>query len=92
MTLRLGDVARLIPRLEGAFDLVLFDEDPEQREAHFLALLPKLAPRALLLSHGGHRQPAALSRFHAQLRAHPALRGNLSLAVGDGVEVAVRAA
>lgn len=89
VTLQLGDAGRLIPRLDGRFDLVLFDQAPTEREGHFLALLPHLAPRALLLSHGARSEPAALARFNALLRSHPKVRANATLAIGAGLDAAV---
>jgi predicted O-methyltransferase YrrM len=86
---RVGDAERLIPRLPGPFDLVLFDEAPTEREGHFLALLPSLASGALVLSHGARNNPAALTRFHAQLRAHPALVANATSDLGGGLDVGV---
>ena len=82
----LGDAARYLARLardgpggtpgsrgRGGLELVLLDEEPTEREAHFLALLPHLAAGALILSHGARRQPAELARFNALLRSHPAV-------------------
>jgi predicted O-methyltransferase YrrM len=87
--LLLGDAGRLIGRLASRYDLVLFDEAVTEREGHFLALLPHLAPRALVLSHGARSEPAALARFNALLRSHPSLRANATLALGAGLDVAV---
>lgn len=72
------------------WDLVLLDEAPEEREDHLLALLPQLvAPGALLLSHGGRRYPVELARLNAGLRSHPAVAATLTLAVGEGLDMAV---
>jgi predicted O-methyltransferase YrrM len=87
--LELGDAARLIGRLTGAFDLVLFDETPADRSAHLQALLSRLAPGALVVSRGGIGNAGALAPFHAHLRTLPRFVAAASLAVGDGVTMAV---
>ncbi len=98
----LGDAARYLARLSregpdsttgprgrGGLELVLLDEEPAEREDHFLTLLPHLAAGALLLSHGARRQPTDLARFNALLRSHPAVTHTLPLSVGDGLVLAV---
>jgi predicted O-methyltransferase YrrM len=87
--LRLGEAERVLPRLEGRFDLVFLDEAPEDRAGHLEVLLPRLASGALVVSHGGLRQPAALARVNALLATHPAIAAHYSLAAGDGLALAV---
>lgn len=91
--LRLGDASRLIDALDGRFDVVLFDEAATEREGHLLQLLEggHVGSRALLCSHGGRREPAALARLHAQLQVRPEIVASTSLGVGDGLFVAVAA-
>lgn len=83
---KIGDAARLLPRLEETFDLVLFDEDPEDRLDFLKALLPRIRIGGLALSHGGLSHPAELSAYTAFVRSAPRLESML-LPVGNGLEM-----
>ncbi len=87
---QIGDAARLLPRLEESFDLVLFDEDREDRLDFLKALLPRLRIGGLALSHGSLSHPAELSTYTAFVRSAPGLDSVL-LPVGNGLEMTWKA-
>ena len=47
--LLIGDAMKLIPALEGEFDLIFIDADKKNYLAYYKMLLPKLAPEGILL-------------------------------------------
>ena len=47
--LLIGDAMKLIPALEGQFDLIFIDADKKNYLAYYKMLLPKLAPGGILL-------------------------------------------
>ena len=88
---KIGDAARLLPRLDETFDLVLFDEDREDRLDFLKALLPRLRIGGVALSHGGLSHPAELSAYTAFVHAAPGLESVL-VPVGNGLEMTCKAA
>ena len=87
--LRLGEASRVVPGLDGRFDLVLFDEDPEDRADDLILVLPACAPRALLASPGGRRQSTRLSVYNATVRSHPDMERSVDLATGSGLTLSL---
>jgi predicted O-methyltransferase YrrM len=87
--LRLGEASRVVPRLNGRFDLVLFDEDPEDRVDDLMLVLQACAPRALLASPGGRRHVTGLSVYNATVRSHPDVEGSVDLATGSGLTLSL---
>jgi predicted O-methyltransferase YrrM len=83
--LRLGDAARLLPRLAGPFDLVFLDEEPLDRADDLAAVLPLCAPGALLVSHGAEEHPVELARYAALVRTLPGLSDSIGLSAGGGL-------
>ena len=83
---QIGDAARLLPRLDETFDLVLFDEDREDRLDFLKALLPRLRIGGVALSNGGLSHPAELSAYTAFVHSAPGLESVL-LPVGNGLEM-----
>lgn len=87
--LRLGDAERLLPRLDGRFDLVFLDEAPVERLAHLAVILPRLAAGALVVSHGGRRHLDDLAGVNALLATDPGIAACHGLAAGDGLMLAL---
>lgn len=87
--LRLGELARLAPKLDGPFDLVFLDEAPVDRADDFQALLPLCAPGALVISHAGTAASAALTQANALIQLDPRVRTTLRLPVGGGLMLAL---
>ncbi|MFN8499475.1 MAG: class I SAM-dependent methyltransferase [Anaerolineae bacterium] len=88
---RIGDAARLLPRLEETFDIVLFDDDRENRLDFLQALLPQIRIGGLALSHGGLSYPGELSTYTAFVRSAPGLDSTLA-PVGSGLEMTLKEA
>ncbi len=73
--IELGDVANVLPRLKGRFDIVFVDTTPADRAAHVDMLIDRCRPGALVIS----RTPAeptgatSLAATNAVLRTHPSI-------------------
>lgn len=89
VSVEIGEVARLAPRLAGSYDLVFMDEDPEDRADDLTALLPRCAAGAVVISHGAGADPGRLAGVNALLRSLPRVTATLGVAVGDGLTLAV---
>ena len=103
--LRLQDARAGLAGLNGPFDMAFIDGVKTEYGDYFEALLPLLAPGAVLavdnvlmggtVAEGGsdgrwsEEQIAAARRFNDRLLRHPQLTGTIT-PVGDGVLVAVR--
>ncbi|MFN8474331.1 MAG: class I SAM-dependent methyltransferase [Anaerolineae bacterium] len=83
---KIGDAARLLPRLDETFDIVLFDDDREDRLDFLQALLPQLRIGGLALSHATLSYPDELSAYTAFVRSAPGLESTL-VPVGAGLEM-----
>jgi len=83
-----GDALDLVPTLEGPFDFVLIDHWKDLYAPSFEAVLPKLAPGAILVAdnmiRGGTRSGPAV--YAEAVRATPGMSSVL-LPVGSGLEV-----
>ncbi|MFN8485435.1 MAG: class I SAM-dependent methyltransferase [Anaerolineae bacterium] len=88
---RIGDAARLLPRVEETYDLVLFDDDREHRLDFLKGLLPRIRIGGLALSHAGLSYPAELSTYTAFVRSAPGLDSVLA-PVGSGLEMTLKEA
>ena len=84
--LRVSDVGRQWRRLEGPFDLIYVDHDPQARTEQVERILALLKPGGLLLSSGHSVHQTALAPYTAYVRSLPAVESML-LPVGHGVEM-----
>ncbi len=89
VSVEIGEVARLAPKLAGPYDLVFMDEDPADRADDLVAILPRCAAGAVVISHGAGTDPGKLAGFNALLRTLPRVTATLTVAVGDGLLLAV---
>ncbi len=97
-----GPALETIGALEGPFDLVFIDADKEGYDAYFEAVLPKLAPRGVILADntlyaggvlpGAPESPggAAIRRFNDKLATDPRVVCVLTT-IRDGVTLVRRA-
>jgi caffeoyl-CoA O-methyltransferase len=102
ITIHMGPALETIERLEGPFDLVFVDADKTGYDAYYEAVLPKLAPRGLVVFDnmlaGGrvvddpdaNESTQAIVALNEKLRKDPRVVGVL-LTVRDGVTLVRRA-
>ncbi len=84
--LQIGESDRLLPRLNGPFDLVFLDADLDDRLDDLDLVEPLVTPGALLLSAGHLTHGADLASYTATVRSLPNLE-SLLLPVGSGLEM-----
>jgi caffeoyl-CoA O-methyltransferase len=100
--IRLGPAIDTIATLDGPFDLVFIDADKTSYDAYLEAVLPKLAPRGVILvdnvlwrgevlkGSSDDADTAALIAFNDKVRADPRVRA-VMLPVRDGITMITRA-
>ncbi len=66
VSVREGDALRTIASLDGPFDLVFVDADKDGYVDYYEAVLPKLAPRGLIVADNtlDHEQMEGIARFN----------------------------
>ena len=89
--LRLGDATEIVRTLAGPFDFVFFDADRTSAPAQLTLLLPKLAPRALILADNALSHPDQIADYLAMVKGLKQLQQVL-IPVGKGLSVALASA
>jgi predicted O-methyltransferase YrrM len=87
--MRLGKAGAILPGLDGPFDLVVIDADRRNAPENLKILLPKLAPKVLLLADNTLSHPEELAGY---LAAVSKLDGfdHVIVPIGKGLSVAYR--
>jgi len=87
-----GDAHRIVPTLEGPFDLVFLDADKGREHDYLSYLYPqKLPPGGLILVHNAIRARKAMQRYFDLMADHPEFdMVVLSLTMEDGFAVSYR--
>lgn len=89
------DCTKVLPTIDGAFDLVLLDHWKEHYVREFDACWPKLRPGGLIIADNINESPcwsagwtnkAPIERYVAHVRGTPDAR-SLTLDIGSGIEV-----
>ena len=86
--IKMGDATRLLPALEGTFDLVFFDADKAAQLDHLKTLLQRQRVRqgGLIVSDNALTHPQVLAPYHSYVRTHPQLE-SLTVPVGNAFEI-----
>jgi predicted O-methyltransferase YrrM len=87
--LLLGEATPIVAALAGPFDCVFFDADRHSAPEQVAALLPKLAPDALLLADNVLSHPNEIAGYLAALEGLPDF-DRLVVPIGKGLSVAYR--
>lgn len=85
---QLGDASRVLPRLEGRFDLVFLDAEKQGQLGYleFLLNAGRIEPGGLIISDNALTHPNALADYRSFVRTHPGL-DSLTVPIGSGFEV-----
>jgi len=86
---RTGLAAEILAEIGGPVDFVFNDADKENCRRYVELLLPKLGPRAVVLTDNIISHADELGAFTAWIRGHEAF-WSCGLPVGSGVELSVR--
>jgi predicted O-methyltransferase YrrM len=81
-----GEVAELLPVLEGPFDLVVFDAEPASALPYFHLLFDQIRSNALLCCEKAISNAGALSEYLAYMHDRPGLESIL-VPIGEGIEL-----
>jgi predicted O-methyltransferase YrrM len=86
-----GDARQLITSIQPKtpFDFVFIDATKEQSDAYLDAVLPKLAPRCILVTDNTSTHAEELATFVKRLRSLPGFT-SCAVTVGNGFELTVR--
>jgi predicted O-methyltransferase YrrM len=87
-----GDAHKIVPTLDGPFDLAFFDADKEGQMDYFNKVFPKrLAPGGVLAVHNAIRLRDSMADFLDMIAKHPDFDSViLSLTMEDGFSVSYR--
>ena len=91
VTMHQGDARQLLASIQPRtpFDLVFIDATKEQSDAYLDAILPKLAPRCILVTDNTTTHAQELATFVKRLRSLPGFT-SCAVTVGNGFELSVR--
>jgi predicted O-methyltransferase YrrM len=87
--LRLGDATAVVREVSGPFDFVFFDGDRFSAPEQVRLLLPKLAPRVLLLADNALSHPQEIAGYLEALSNLPGFECAV-VPVGKGLSIACR--
>jgi predicted O-methyltransferase YrrM len=87
--LRTGDAAEIARELTGPFDLVFLDADRRKFPEILQILLPKLAPKALVMADNVHSHPEEIAEY-LKLVSSLADFQHTIVPVGKGLSIAFR--
>jgi len=87
--LRTGDATEIARQLAGPFDLVFLDADRRKFPEHMQVLLPKLAPKVLLIADNVFSHPEEIAEY-LKLVSSLADFQHTTVPVGKGLSIAFR--
>jgi predicted O-methyltransferase YrrM len=87
--LRTGDAAELVRQLTGTFDLVFLDADRRKFPEILQILLPKLAPKALVIADNVLSHPEEIAEYLKLISSIPDFE-HTTVPVGKGLSIAYR--
>jgi predicted O-methyltransferase YrrM len=87
--LRTGDATEIASQLAGPFDLVFLDADRRSFPGQIRVLLPKLAPKVLLIADNVHSHPEEIAEYLKLISNLPDFQHTV-VPVGKGLSIAFR--
>ena len=87
---KVGDVAKLLPTLEGPFDLIFLDTEKQAYLDHLKLALPLLKPGGVLLAHNVILMKDSMAEFLQTIETHPQLITSIVQTSDDGFSVSYR--
>ena len=87
--LRTGDAAEIVRQLSGPFDLVFLDADRRKFPEIVHILLPRLAPKVLLIADNVHSHPEEIAEYLKLVSNLPDFQ-HTTVPVGKGLSIAYR--
>jgi predicted O-methyltransferase YrrM len=90
ITLHVGDGFKVIPEIEGEFDLIFLDAWKPDYKKFFDITFPKLKPGGVFLAHNAISSADKMKDFLDAVQNHPDLITNVVQMGGDGFAVSFR--
>jgi caffeoyl-CoA O-methyltransferase len=90
ITLHLDDAFKVIPQLEGQFDIIFLDAWKPDYKKFFDLSLPKLRPGGLFLAHNAVMSAKDMPDFLQAVQNHPQLLTNIVQIGADGFAMSVK--
>jgi predicted O-methyltransferase YrrM len=90
VTVLSGDAFTEVPKMSGAFDLVFVDAWKRDYKRFLDLLLPRLAPRGLLLAHNVVNKESEMRDFLAAIKNDPRLLTTIVAPAGEGISVSYK--
>jgi predicted O-methyltransferase YrrM len=87
--LRTGDASEIVRQLTGPFDLVFLDADRRKFPEIFGILLPKLAPKVLVIADNVFSHPEEIAEYLKLISGFPDFQ-HTTIPVGKGLSIAYR--
>jgi len=85
-----GDAFKEVPRLAGDFDFVFLDAWKRDYKRYFDMIVPRLAPRGLLLAHNVVNKQAEMRNFLEAIQNNPSLFTTIVTPSGEGMSVSYK--
>ena len=85
-----GDAFKEVPRLAGDFDFVFLDAWKRDYKRYFDMIVPRLAPRGLLLAHNVVNKQAEMRNFLDAIQNNPSLFTTIVKPSGEGMSVSYK--
>jgi predicted O-methyltransferase YrrM len=85
-----GDAFKELPRLAGDFDFVFLDAWKRDYKRYFDMIVPRLAPRGLLLAHNVVNKQAEMRNFLDAIQNNPSLFTTIVKPSGEGMSVSYK--
>jgi predicted O-methyltransferase YrrM len=85
-----GDAFKEVPRLAGDFDFVFLDAWKRDYKRYFDMIVPRLAPRGLLLAHNVVNKQAEMRNFLDAIQNNPSLFTTIVTPSGEGMSVSYK--
>ena len=85
-----GDAFKEVPRLAGDFDFVFLDAWKRDYKRYFDMIVPRLAPRGLLLAHNVVNKQAEMQNFLDAIQNNPSLFTTIVTPSGEGMSVSYK--
>jgi predicted O-methyltransferase YrrM len=85
-----GDAFKEVPRLAGDFDFVFLDAWKRDYKRFFDLIVPRLAPRGLLLAHNVVNKQAEMRDFLDAIQKNPSLFTTIVKPSGEGMSVSYK--
>ncbi|MBI2845032.1 MAG: O-methyltransferase [Chloroflexi bacterium] len=84
-----GEAEKILPGLQGPFDLVFFDADKQPQLGYLQEIYPRIVPGGVIVSDNVHTHPQELANYLSYVRRHPEM-DSITVPLGNGLELSYK--